>query len=139
MKHLALPADARNMKVKSRLPVPSIATSGRWNKRSDGEWGFDFDEEPASGGDACEQVDALAAAADSGHLKFGQVSEDEDELDQCTISKEANTHGSITNSAVPLGSSQPLSANEAVRESGTDLLFMLGVGNSKSNETRREK
>jgi serine/threonine-protein kinase OSR1/STK39 len=46
MKHLALPADARNMKVKTRLPVPSIATSGRWNKRADGEWGFDFDETP---------------------------------------------------------------------------------------------
>ena len=48
-KHLALPADARNMKVKSRLPVPSIATSGRWNKRADGEWGFDLDDPPKYG------------------------------------------------------------------------------------------
>lgn len=44
-KNLALPAEARNMKVKTRLPVPSIAASGRWSKRADGEWGFDFDDD----------------------------------------------------------------------------------------------
>lgn len=37
------------MKVKTKLPVPSIATSGRWAKRADGEWGFDFDEAPRDG------------------------------------------------------------------------------------------
>lgn len=42
--HLALPAEARNMKVKQRLTVPAIATSGRWSKRDNGEWGFDFEE-----------------------------------------------------------------------------------------------
>lgn len=31
------------MKVKTKLPVPSIAASGRWIKGADGEWGFDFD------------------------------------------------------------------------------------------------
>lgn len=122
VKHLALPADARNMKVKSRLPVPSIATSGRWNKRSDGEWGFDFDDEPASEDDSLKNLDALSAAADSGHLKDGQASEDEDDSDQCTISKETNTHG-----AIPVNPSQSLSntvnmqqsANDTVKESGT--------------------
>lgn len=43
-KQLALPAEARNMKVKTKLPVPSIAASGRWAKQANGEWGFDFDE-----------------------------------------------------------------------------------------------
>lgn len=32
------------MKVKQRLTVPAIATSGRWSKRDNGEWGFDFEE-----------------------------------------------------------------------------------------------
>ena len=31
-----MPSDMRNMKVKTRLPVPSIATSGRWSRRADG-------------------------------------------------------------------------------------------------------
>lgn len=48
-KQLALPAEARNMKVKTKLPVPSIAVSGRWAKQANGEWGFDFDGESASG------------------------------------------------------------------------------------------
>jgi hypothetical protein len=43
-KHLALPSEARNMKVKNRLPVSSTASSGRWSKRADGEWGFDLDD-----------------------------------------------------------------------------------------------
>ncbi|RNA28099.1 serine threonine- kinase OSR1 isoform X2 [Brachionus plicatilis] len=44
-KHLALPAEARNMKVKTKLPVPAVAASGRWIKGADGEWGFDFDDD----------------------------------------------------------------------------------------------
>lgn len=122
VKHLALPADARNMKVKSRLPVPSIATSGRWNKRSDGEWGFDFDDEPTNEDDSFKKVDALSAAADSGNLKDGQASEDEDDSDQCTISKETNTHGSITNNntTIPVNPSQSLSNTVNMQQSSTD-------------------
>lgn len=136
VKHLALPADARNMKVKSRLPVPSIATSGRWNKRSDGEWGFDFDDEPASEDDSSKKVDALSAAADSGNLKDGQTSEDEDDSDQCTISKETNTHGTI-----PVNPSQSLSntvnmqqsANDTVKESDSSTNATV-KGSNSSNE-----
>lgn len=136
VKHLALPADARNMKVKSRLPVPSIATSGRWNKRSDGEWGFDFDDEPASEDDSSKKVDALSAAADSGNLKDGQASEDEDDSDQCTILKETNTHGTI-----PVNPSQSLSntvnmqqsANDTVKESDSSTNATV-KGSNSSNE-----
>lgn len=42
---MALPAEARNMKVKTKLPVPAVAASGRWIKGADGEWGFDFDDD----------------------------------------------------------------------------------------------
>jgi hypothetical protein len=85
---LALPSDARNMKVKTRLPVPSIATSGRWSKRADGEWGFDFDDSPSSGslagGKGVDNDDeanaaALSAAAASGKLTAGSDTETEDE------------------------------------------------------------
>lgn len=113
VKHLALPAEARNMKVKARLPVPSIATSGRWNKRSDGEWGFDLDDIPNSN-DSTEQVDALSAAAASGNLKADLASDDDDDLDQNTISK-VNTHDNINNtdnnSNIPTNSSKSLSNN----------------------------
>ena len=116
VKHLALPADARNMKVKARLPVPSIATSGRWNKRSDGEWGFDLDEP-----DASSEAEALA---DSGKLQ--QDSDDEDELGQVTISKEANAHPSLAsattnknnNSSIPDNSVSNTLASEQAREAG---------------------
>jgi serine/threonine-protein kinase OSR1/STK39 len=66
------------MKVKTRVPVPSIATSGRWSKRADGEWVFDLDEYPKAGAENEEAaVAALTAAAASG--KLGDASEDEDE------------------------------------------------------------
>jgi len=104
VKHLALPAEARNMKVKARLPVPSIATSGRWNKRSDGEWGFDLDDTPSN------EQDALSAAADSGNLKADVASDDEiDDIDQNTISKESNAHKGMNNANIPVNSSQSLS------------------------------
>lgn len=116
VKHLALPADARNMKVKARLPVPSIATSGRWNKRSDGEWGFDLDDLPSN--DDSSQVDALSAAAASGNLKADLASDDDDDLDQGTISKEVSTHGSINNNNnIPINSSQSLSNNMQSKQS----------------------
>jgi len=108
VKHLALPADARNMKVKQRLPVPSIATSGRWNKRSDGEWGFDLDD-PASDGTAL-------TAAESGNL--ADSSDDDGELGQNTISKEASNHASLATgqnkiNPIPDNSSQSLSNTTA--------------------------
>jgi len=113
--HLALPADARNMKVKARLPVPSIATSGRWNKRPDGEWGFDLDDIPSTD-DSTQQVDALSDAAASGNLKADLVSDDDDDLDQNTISKEApNAHSNINNNksnSITVNSSQSLSNNK---------------------------
>ena len=113
---MALPADARNMKVKARLPVPSIATSGRWNKRSDGEWGFDLDDLPSN--DDSSQVDALSAAAASGNLKADLASDDDDDLDQGTISKEVSTHGSINNNNnIPINSSQSLSNNMQSKQS----------------------
>jgi serine/threonine-protein kinase OSR1/STK39 len=79
VKHLALPADARNMKVKSRILVPSIATSGRWSRRPDGEWGFDFDDDPKEGQNPEENAAALNAAAASGRLGAGGTSDDDDE------------------------------------------------------------
>lgn len=42
---MALPAEARNTKIKTKLPVPAVAASGRWIKGADGEWGFDFDDD----------------------------------------------------------------------------------------------
>jgi serine/threonine-protein kinase OSR1/STK39 len=66
------------MKVKTRVPVPSIATSGRWSKRADGEWVFDLDEYPKAGAENEEAAAAaLTAAAASGKLR--DASEDEDE------------------------------------------------------------
>lgn len=66
------------MKVKTRVAVPSIATSGRWSKRADGEWVFDLDEYPKAGAENEEAAAAaLTAAAASG--KLGDASEDEDE------------------------------------------------------------
>lgn len=82
-KHLALPADARNMKVKTRLPVPSIAISGRWSKRADGEWGFDFDDEPQDGE---TNAAALTAAAASGKLNTVNDSSDSDNEENLTVS-----------------------------------------------------
>lgn len=87
VKHLALPADARNMKVKARLPVPSIATSGRWNKRSDGDWGFDLDDAAA---------EPVIQQTTGGSV---MSSDDEDELGQVTISKEATVHQCLTTQA----------------------------------------
>ena len=78
-KHLALPAEARNMKVKTRLPVPSIATSGRWSKRADGEWGFDLDDPPKAGENDEEKAAALTAAAVSGKLKDENSDSESDE------------------------------------------------------------
>jgi serine/threonine-protein kinase OSR1/STK39 len=85
-KHLALPADARNMKVKTRLPVPSIAISGRWSKRADGEWGFDFDDEPQDGQDDESNAAALTAAAASGKLNSVNDSSDSENEDNLTVS-----------------------------------------------------
>ena len=76
-----MPSDMRNMKVKTRLPVPSIATSGRWSRRADGEWGFDFDDDAPitkNAGDDEANAAALSAAAASGQLRSVE-SEDEDD------------------------------------------------------------
>lgn len=86
-KHLALPADARNMKVKTKLPVPSIATSGRWNKRADGEWGFDFD-------DQSKTVDNESAAAASGRLS---PDSDDDDNDDDTNNENKTLHSDNVN------------------------------------------
>ncbi len=102
------------MKVKTRVPVPSIATSGRWSKRADGEWGFDLDDYPATktGSSESEQeaqaAAALTAAAASGKLTAGDPSDDEDEDDanyEKTVS-DSNIHVNITNN-----SSQQAAAN----------------------------
>lgn len=68
-KHLALPADARNMKVKNRLPVSSVGASGRWSKRSDGEWGFDFDDGPVASGEY-DEYEAVEDDEDEGDQQF---------------------------------------------------------------------
>jgi len=93
-KHLALPADARNMKVKSRLPVPSIATSGIWKKGEDGEWRFDLDDPPKYG-DGSEEANAAAlnAEAVSGRLSSGGDSDEDGPVtDQRTISPKDNVN-----------------------------------------------
>ena len=49
------------MKVKARIPVPSIATSGRWKKGEDGEWRFDLDD-PPNNNDEANQTTGLTDA-----------------------------------------------------------------------------
>ena len=53
------------MKVKTKLPVPSIAASGRWSKRADGEWGFDFDGDESSPSGGVVVGTASAGGSDS--------------------------------------------------------------------------
>jgi serine/threonine-protein kinase OSR1/STK39 len=79
-----LPADARNMKVKSRLPVPSIATSGRWHKRADGEWGFDLEDPPKDG---------------ESEVPVGQCGASDDEEDDGPVNdqKTINTNDNVNN------------------------------------------
>ncbi len=73
------------MKVKTRLPVPSIATSGRWSKRADGEWGFDLDDPPKAGENEETNAAALTAAAASGKLNADNDS-DSDNDENMTVS-----------------------------------------------------
>jgi len=103
-KHLALPVDARNMKVKARLPVPSIATSGRWNKRADGEWGFDLDDPPQSDSNSENKQSSTNSTT---------ASDEEEYIDQNTISKNVNIQNNMpTNPAnqntISVNSSQTL-------------------------------
>lgn len=132
VKHLALPADARNMKVKARLPVPSIATSGRWNKRPDGEWGFDLDDIPSTDDSTKQTCDALSAAAASGNLKADLVcsDDDDDNFDQNTISKEASdAHINLNNKK---------SNNIPVNSSSQSLSNSSNNNMQSSNETTKE-
>lgn len=82
------------MKVKSRLPVPSIATSGRWNKRADGEWGFDLDDPPKYG-DNEEANAALTDAAVSGRLNSGGISDEDDENEHSNDQKTINVGDNV--------------------------------------------
>lgn len=84
-KNLALPAEARNMKVKTRIPVPSIATSGRWSKKADGEWGFDFDDPPKAGENEENSAAALQLAAAHGKLRVDNSDDDDEEADAGTV------------------------------------------------------
>jgi len=91
-KHVALPAEARNMKVKARLPVPSIATSGRWNKRADGEWGFDLDDLPSSN-TANSSEDTATTSLKSNADGASDDDDDTNNAEQSTISKNLNNLG----------------------------------------------
>ena len=84
-KQLALPADARNMKVKTRLPVPAIATSGRWSRKADGEWVFDFDEAPKGSDEDENPAAALQLAASNGKLNVCSDDEDNDNDVDATV------------------------------------------------------
>ena len=89
---MALPAEARNMKVKARLPVPSIATSGRWNKRADGEWGFDLDDLPSSNATSGSEETA-ATSLKSNADATSDDDDDNNNAEQSTISKNLNNLG----------------------------------------------
>lgn len=80
-----MPAEARNMKVKTRIPVPSIATSGRWSKKADGEWGFDFDDPPKAGENEENSAAALQLAAAHGKLRVDNSDDDDEEADAGTV------------------------------------------------------
>ena len=112
-KNLALPAEARNMKVKTRLPVPSIATSGRWSKRADGEWGFDLDDPPKAGENEEANAAALAAAAASGKLN-AEMDSDSDNDENMTVSPDnvkLKDHSKNLTNLANLQTQQNLSSN----------------------------
>jgi serine/threonine-protein kinase OSR1/STK39 len=115
-KHLALPAEARNMKVKTRLPVPSIATSGRWSKRADGEWGFDLDDPPKAGENEESTAAALSAAAASGKLN-AENSDSDDEHEKTVHSDSVN----ISNQQRPGDLSKKLSAHNAINTNSSNI------------------
>ena len=73
------------MKVKTRIPVPSIATSGRWSKKADGEWGFDFDDPPKAGENEENSAAALQLAAAHGKLRVDNSDDDDEEADAGTV------------------------------------------------------
>ena len=107
-KHLALPADARNMKVKSRIQVPSAAaSSGHWSKNADGEWGFDLSDTPI------ESVSKLNICSD----------DDDDEPqannnEQNTIYADNTNRKNINPNAVPAQSSK-MSESTAQQQQGS--------------------
>ena len=80
------------MKVKARLPVPSIATSGRWNKRADGEWGFDLDDLPSSN-TANSSEDTATTSLKSNADGASDDDDDTNNAEQSTISKNLNNLG----------------------------------------------
>jgi serine/threonine-protein kinase OSR1/STK39 len=127
------------MKVKTRLPVPSIATSGRWSRRADGEWGFDFDDSPSSSSSKDDNDDeanaaALSAAAASGRLTAGSDTEDDDDEtnsktlhpDNVNINVQQQTAAEATSSRTRTNSSNNTtttthtSSNSATNTNNTD-------------------
>lgn len=128
-KQLALPADARNMKVKTRLPVPAIATSGRWSKKADGEWVFDFDE-PANKSDCSDEdvennpAAALQLAASNGKLNVDTDEEDNDA--DATVHSDSNQQSNL---AAKLASNRINTPNNPPLPSSSDLTV-----NSSNNQ-----
>ena len=118
-RNLALPADARNMKVKTRLPVPSIATSGRWNKRADGEWGFDLDDIPPA-------TPSPAVAKTSESENNPPTSDDEEDQQQ----QQQSNHASDATAAQLAGSEDGTKAG-----GGGDEGQEAGNNNNNNNST----
>ncbi len=126
---MALPVDARNMKVKARLPVPSIATSGRWNKRADGEWGFDLDDPP-------NQDDK----ASNSNMNSATASDDDDEIDQNTISKDVNNvrnnlPSNMTAAATPSSSNQNIPSQASANQTASKDLSNSSITNETTTTT----
>lgn len=114
------------MKVKQRLPVSSIATSGRWNKRPDGEWGFDFDEpttkhDEESGEAGSEEENAESALNDQ------QQSESNPNVDQ-TLKKapitipDKTTTSSSSQQAKSSNTNQETITNPSVNVTNQELI-----------------
>jgi len=135
------------MKVKARIQVPSIATSGRWKKGEDGEWRFDLDDPPKDNDETnpttgLTDVDACASDDENeGHFNdqktinnnktesFNQIT-----TTMTTTTTTMPTNTNETENTIPDKSSKQSKQQQQQQTLSSTLNMDINENNSKSNQ-----
>lgn len=127
------------MKVKARIPVPSIATSGRWKKGEDGEWRFDLDDPPNNNDEANQttgltDTDVCASDEDNESHFNDQKTINNNKTDSCNpITKTTTMNKNETENIIP---DNKQSSKQSKQTMSSSLDVDSNEYQSKSNQTQ---